>query len=137
MKPVAGSGVRASLLGTIKRPDGKLQVTYAGKPLYLYSGDSKPGQANGQGVNQAWYAITPSGSVTTKPGTSKSTPSGSSKSSGTGSSSGTGGASTTTGTSGSGSGGSNGAGTTTSSSSNNAAICAADPMDCNNGVPIT
>jgi predicted lipoprotein with Yx(FWY)xxD motif len=46
----AGSGVDASKLGTIDRPDGGTQVTYAGMPLYLWTGDSAPGQATGQGV---------------------------------------------------------------------------------------
>jgi predicted lipoprotein with Yx(FWY)xxD motif len=36
-KPRAGKGVNASLLGTIKRRDGRAQVTYAGKPLYFYA----------------------------------------------------------------------------------------------------
>jgi predicted lipoprotein with Yx(FWY)xxD motif len=63
--PVAGSGADASLLGTTKRTDGKLQVTYAGHPLYYYTGDSKAGQTNGQGQDQfggKWYAVTPNGS---------------------------------------------------------------------------
>ncbi len=46
----AGSGVDASKLGTIDRPDGGTQVTYAGMPLYLWVGDTAPGQATGQGV---------------------------------------------------------------------------------------
>jgi predicted lipoprotein with Yx(FWY)xxD motif len=56
--------VRKSLLGTTKRDDGKTQVTYAGHPLYLYIGDLKPGDMNGQGVSAfgaRWYAVTPSG----------------------------------------------------------------------------
>ncbi|HEY7117600.1 MAG TPA: hypothetical protein VH475_13510 [Tepidisphaeraceae bacterium] len=68
-KPAAGPGVRASLLGTIRRGVGKLQVTYAGMPLYLYSGDRKAGRVNGQGVGGVawlggtWHAVSPSGSV--------------------------------------------------------------------------
>ena len=46
----AGAGVDASKLGTIDRPDGGTQVTYAGMPLYLWVGDTAPGQATGQGV---------------------------------------------------------------------------------------
>jgi predicted lipoprotein with Yx(FWY)xxD motif len=59
-KPLAGSGVRASLLSTIKLPGGGRQVTYAGHPLYLYSGDSGPGETSYVGVRQfggSWYAL--------------------------------------------------------------------------------
>jgi predicted lipoprotein with Yx(FWY)xxD motif len=70
-KPKAGAGITASKLGTIKRPDGDLQVTYAGLALYRYSGDSKSGDAKGQGFQHVWYAISPSGKVvTTKAGSS-------------------------------------------------------------------
>jgi len=68
-KPVAGAGVRPSLLGTVRRPDGRLQVTYAGMPLYLYSGDKKPGSAAGEGVagvawlGGVWDAVSPSGTA--------------------------------------------------------------------------
>ena len=51
-KPVAGPGVRASLLGTTRRKDGKLEVTYNGHPLYYFVSDRKPGQTTGQGLNQ-------------------------------------------------------------------------------------
>jgi predicted lipoprotein with Yx(FWY)xxD motif len=41
-RPVAGKGARASLLGTTRRRDGKLQVTYRDRPLYYYV-DDEPG----------------------------------------------------------------------------------------------
>jgi predicted lipoprotein with Yx(FWY)xxD motif len=58
--PQAGSGVTGKL-GTITRPDGGVQVTYNGMPLYTYSGDKTAGQANGQGISNVWYAVTASG----------------------------------------------------------------------------
>jgi predicted lipoprotein with Yx(FWY)xxD motif len=63
-KPIAGPSVRASLLGTTKRKDGKLEVTYNGHPLYYWVGDKKPGQTTGQGLNQfggPWWVLTPAG----------------------------------------------------------------------------
>ncbi len=60
-KPVAGAGVNAALLGTIRRKDGTIQVTYNGHPLYYFSGDMKPGDVNGQGVKNVWYVIGPDG----------------------------------------------------------------------------
>ena len=63
-KPHAGPGVRASLLGTTKRKDGKLEVTYNGHPLYYFVTDRKPGQTTGQGVNQfgaPWWVLSPAG----------------------------------------------------------------------------
>jgi predicted lipoprotein with Yx(FWY)xxD motif len=63
-KPVAGKGVRASLLGTTKRKDGKLEVTYNHHPLYYFVSDQKPGQTTGQGVNQfgaPWWVISAAG----------------------------------------------------------------------------
>jgi predicted lipoprotein with Yx(FWY)xxD motif len=67
-KPVAGTGVKSSLLGTIKRSDGKPQVTYNGHPLYLYVGDQKAGDTSGQGITAfggGWFALTASGSQVT------------------------------------------------------------------------
>jgi predicted lipoprotein with Yx(FWY)xxD motif len=63
-KPLAGAGLSASKLGTIKRPDGGVQVTYNGLALYVFAPDKKAGQVNGQGVQGVWYAITPAGTVT-------------------------------------------------------------------------
>ncbi len=62
-KLTAGVGVTKSKLATIKRPDGKLQVTYAGFALYRFGGDTKAGQVNGQGVSNTWYVISPAGKV--------------------------------------------------------------------------
>ena len=62
--PVAGAGLEKSLLGTAKRKDGKLQVTYKGYLLYRYTDDKKPGQTKGEGskaFGAGWYALTPKG----------------------------------------------------------------------------
>jgi hypothetical protein len=63
-KPTVGAGLKASLVGTTKRSDGKPEVTYAGHPLYLYVGDQKAGDTTGEGINAfgaAWYALNASG----------------------------------------------------------------------------
>ncbi len=62
-KPAAGAGITASRLGTITRPDGTVQVTYNGFPLYRFAGDTKNGQVNGQGLESLWYVVAPSGAV--------------------------------------------------------------------------
>lgn len=62
--PAAGPGVRASLLGSDPDPAGGRVVTYDGWPLYTYSGDIGPGQANGQSIDLnggEWYVLSPSG----------------------------------------------------------------------------
>jgi predicted lipoprotein with Yx(FWY)xxD motif len=62
--PQAGTGVTGALLGTSLRGDGAAQVTYQGHPLYYYAGDSRPGDAAGQGLDQfgaRWYVLAPSG----------------------------------------------------------------------------
>ena len=59
----AGSGVTGTL-GTITRSDGTMQATYDGHPLYTYLGDTKAGQAKGNGLNLSgglWYEMTVSG----------------------------------------------------------------------------
>jgi predicted lipoprotein with Yx(FWY)xxD motif len=63
-KPRAGAGVNARLLGTTRRRDGSLQVTYAGRPLYYYVGDREPGQILCQNVFEfggLWLVVRPSG----------------------------------------------------------------------------
>src|SRR3954447_21986350 len=62
--PTAGGATKAAKLGTSKRSDGSTQVTYAGHPLYLYAGDTKPGDTNGAGLDEygaEWYPVTPAG----------------------------------------------------------------------------
>ena len=62
--PSARTGVKQSLLGSIRRTNGAHQVTYAGHPLYRYVGDSKAGQTNGEGSQEfggGWDALAPSG----------------------------------------------------------------------------
>jgi predicted lipoprotein with Yx(FWY)xxD motif len=48
-------------LGTVKRPDGRRQVTFKGKPLYTFDGDSRKGQAGGEGFEDVgtWHAAQP------------------------------------------------------------------------------
>jgi predicted lipoprotein with Yx(FWY)xxD motif len=62
-KPKAADGVKRSLLGTVKRRDGKLQVTYAGKPLYFYSHEA-PGEVRCHNVDLnggLWWVVGPDG----------------------------------------------------------------------------
>ena len=68
-KPLAGSGTQASLLGTTKRSDDTLEVTYAGHPLYYFAGDGQPGQTTGQatdGFGADWFVVAPDGKAITK-----------------------------------------------------------------------
>lgn len=76
-KPVAGAGITASKLGVRKRPDGTFQVTYGGLALYMYSGDKRAGQANGEGIESSWYAVSTAAKIVKpKPAASTSTGSG-------------------------------------------------------------
>ena len=68
-KPRAGKGAKPSLLGTVKRTGGGLQVTYKGHPLYTNAGaktfglvaDKKPGDVNGQRFLEIWWVLSPAG----------------------------------------------------------------------------
>lgn len=62
--PRAAAGVKQALLGTSKRKDGKLQVTYRGHPLYFFAQDTKAGQVKGEGIvhfGGSWYAVSAAG----------------------------------------------------------------------------
>jgi predicted lipoprotein with Yx(FWY)xxD motif len=77
-KPKAASGVSAAKLDTVKRSDGKTQVTYARHPLYGYSGDQAAGDINGQGLDAfggLWWLLRPSGAKVTGTGSGSPTPS--------------------------------------------------------------
>ena len=62
-EPTAGAGVDAGLLGTIRRDDGTLQVTYNERPLYFYEHEG-PGEIKCHNVDLhggLWWIVTPSG----------------------------------------------------------------------------
>lgn len=62
--PVAGAGVKRSLLGTVERSDHTVQVTYNKHPLYRFAccpPDSKAGDVYGQAVLELWYVLSPAG----------------------------------------------------------------------------
>lgn len=63
-EPKAQGGAEQSLLGTTKRKDGTVQVTYNGHPVYGFVEDKKPGETNGNdfdGFGAQWYALEPNG----------------------------------------------------------------------------
>jgi predicted lipoprotein with Yx(FWY)xxD motif len=67
--PTAGTGVTGRL-ATLDRPDGSVQITYDGKPLYTFAQDSGPGDANGNGFKDTfngtdllWHAAAPTGAA--------------------------------------------------------------------------
>jgi predicted lipoprotein with Yx(FWY)xxD motif len=84
-KPTAGSGVKKSMLGTTKRSNGTMQVTYNRHPLYTYALDKGAGQTKGQGnslFGAKWWAVSangraivkaPAGGSTTTTGTTTTT----------------------------------------------------------------
>ena len=63
-KPRVTGGAKAALIGTTRRADGRLQVTYNHHPLYTFVKDKKAGQTHGEGVNAfgaTWAAMSPAG----------------------------------------------------------------------------
>lgn len=65
--PLTVDGVEQEAVGTINRPDGTIQLTLNGWPVYRYSGDPQPGATTGQGVDGGvWAAVTPEGQKAAK-----------------------------------------------------------------------
>jgi Secreted repeat of unknown function len=63
--------VKRRLIGTTRRTDGRLQVTYGGHPVYFYEGDTRPGQVLCQAVYEFggfWYVLRASGKPFASPG---------------------------------------------------------------------
>jgi predicted lipoprotein with Yx(FWY)xxD motif len=61
-----GAGIKRELLGSVKRKNGRRQLTYAGRPLYYYVGDDGPGVIRCQDVYEfggRWLIIRPSGKL--------------------------------------------------------------------------
>jgi predicted lipoprotein with Yx(FWY)xxD motif len=63
-------------LGTVKRPDGTVQVTYKGTPLYTFAQDKQPGETSGQGIKDVgtWSVLTTSSASAPSTSNSGSTP---------------------------------------------------------------
>lgn len=62
--PSATGTAHGNMLGTTRRSDGSIQVTYAGHPLYYFAGDHAAGNTTGQGLKDfgaAWYVLSPNG----------------------------------------------------------------------------
>ena len=62
-RPRAGRGIKSELLGTVRRSDGRRQVTYAGQPLYFYEHDPK-GEVLCNDIAEfggTWFAVTAEG----------------------------------------------------------------------------
>ncbi|MGW0832604.1 hypothetical protein [Streptomyces prunicolor] len=59
------AGVNPKEVGAIRRDDGQVQITVGGWPVYRFSGDSEPGDLNGQGVGGTWFAVGPTGDKAT------------------------------------------------------------------------
>lgn len=60
------AGVNVKQVGAIRRQDGQIQLTIGTHPIYRYSGDAKPGDLNGQGIGNTWFAVSPTGHKVTQ-----------------------------------------------------------------------
>ena len=58
-----GEGLDASLLTTVARTDGTMQVKYGDWPLYYFAADAAAGDTNGQGVGEVWFVVGADGAL--------------------------------------------------------------------------
>jgi predicted lipoprotein with Yx(FWY)xxD motif len=75
-KPTGDPGVKASLLGTTRRGNGSVQVTYNRHPLYTYALDKRAGQTSGEGsinFGARWWAVSAKGTAVVKAPTTTTT----------------------------------------------------------------
>ena len=64
LAPTTASPTFTGISGTVGKiggTDGGMQITINGRPLYTYTGDSSPGNTNGQGIEGIWYVVSPTG----------------------------------------------------------------------------
>lgn len=68
--PKVAGDLDPTLVSTVRRPNGRLQIAYGGHPLYTWEGDTTPGMITGQAILNVggyWYVISPSGRQITNP----------------------------------------------------------------------
>ncbi len=65
-KPEIGQGLDSKLVGTAKRKDGMMQLTYKGMPLYYFEGDKAKGDTKGQDLGNVWFVIASNGEIIKK-----------------------------------------------------------------------
>ena len=58
-----GEGLDQSLVTTVARTDGTMQVKYGDWPLYYFANDAAAGDTNGQGLNEVWYVVGADGAL--------------------------------------------------------------------------
>jgi predicted lipoprotein with Yx(FWY)xxD motif len=58
--PVKLEGIKEKAIGSVARPDGQMQLTIGGWPVYRHAGES-PGATNGHGAEGKWFAVAPDG----------------------------------------------------------------------------
>ena len=70
-RPKAIAGAKSRLISTSRRSDGRMQVTYAGHPLYSFALDTKAGQTTGEGLTDfggRWDPVSSTGKAVRKGG---------------------------------------------------------------------